>query len=1029
MKAPYVTSLRIDKLSANNVHIKWDDVGSNFYYFVEFATTRSVEGDVLEESEYQWIQVGYTAENNWFDSNLRPESYYKMRVRVTAEGFDPSEWQYTEEFLTFAENAYTFETMNELSLAKMFIKEKFSKSNNNFIDFNRDGVVASLMNESFQFNGNYELKSAVSNFILSEDEYHEIQGSIEKICKDKERICLMESEGVLYLFERYQTIVKVSNDKGQTWKAINLLNDRVGNPVSRNVYYQTRNTTYLLGYDRVFYGRKSNDIRWSSDEVRFSSEDITFTKLGDQLKLGFDVEIFGTYSRLPPEISRKAEAITATDDLIYVVARDKVRYVKTQQAPIDTNPTSPTFGEKLFEPGTINITGSEKAVCSNLVALDGNVFALIIGEVKTLGLDPTVRSNIVDSNLKGIYKLQGDSFVRVFGNTAEERRRIEPAYSSLSTDGMDVFMSSSNYKATDSEIIQDVDTAIKYGLTDAVRYAFDWQFLHDKHYHMMSFRATKDDGYATFTPGRMRYYGEPFFNWSRKSKTRCWINTSNRVVVVYSDVVHEYHVDTNGIQDPERILHENWNKGTCTVTIPNIEFNGFTRYASGVLFSKAGTGEILGFYEFNYRVRDQVRIIWKPEEVFLVGYLQNQEHPKVWSPEVTNKERDPDLKPLLNKMIPDSYLLEESNFERFCELYLQYISDGAGTHYNNLLNLIRNKYPREKDSWEYLWSEIYKRNIYLNKDKRDEVSRFFEARKSDFYSTKGTEASYKFLFKVLYNEEVEIDIESKNTTEYDIIINSDNISEDLVGRTIYTATGRCNVTYIERDYNDGALQWRVTIHNLLGRIIVGQEVKAERFPEFDGMVVQGVRGKDLLHNNIDYINRSRSYYVMKIKSVLPTSRYRDDVIRFVHPVGFGFIGITLLTMFINSGLSLKHVQTIINTLKNYRMDAGLPSKWPDRVSRLDINGNQYFDPVTGEAVYDPHPNAGQDFPLRSGYNSENNNSIFQGQNPDQRRKYLSPTFDNTAVGLSHFRNLIDKRLFDDAQLPRNPEVTQVKIDE
>ncbi|WP_236452229.1 hypothetical protein, partial [Escherichia coli] len=96
------------------------------------------------------------------------------------------------------------------------------------------------------------------------------------------------------------------------------------------------------------------------------------------------------------------------------------------------------------------------------------------------------------------------------------------------------------------------------------------------------------------------------------------------------------------------------------------------------------------------------------------------------------------------------------------EAYIQYLSDGYGTQYNNLLNLVRNKYPREKDAWEYLWSEVYKRNIYLNPDKRDAVSRFFESRKSDFYSTKGIEASYQFLFKLLYNENVEIEIESNS---------------------------------------------------------------------------------------------------------------------------------------------------------------------------------------------------------------------------------------------------------------------------
>ncbi|MEW5208299.1 hypothetical protein, partial [Bacillus cereus] len=71
-----------------------------------------------------------------------------------------------------------------------------------------------------------------------------------------------------YLFERYQPVVKVSNDKGQTWKAVKLFNDRVGYPLSKTVYYQSANTTYVLGYDKIFYGRKSTDVRWSADDVR-----------------------------------------------------------------------------------------------------------------------------------------------------------------------------------------------------------------------------------------------------------------------------------------------------------------------------------------------------------------------------------------------------------------------------------------------------------------------------------------------------------------------------------------------------------------------------------------------------------------------------------------------------------------------------------------------------------------------------------------------------------------------------------------
>jgi hypothetical protein len=1031
VKAPSVTSLRIVKLSANHVYIKWDDVGANFYYFVDIAETRSPNGDVLSPEQYQWRSLGYTAENEFFESDLlRPDSYFIMRVAVAAQGFEQSAWVMTEEFQTFSTNVYTFEMMLEMTLAKKFIEEKFTNDNQDYVNFNRDTVVASLMDESFQFSPNYEIVSSVSDHILFEEEYHEIQAPITQVCRDKDRVMLMESEGVLYLFERFQPVVKVSNDKGQTWKAVKLLTDRVGSPVSRTPYYQIEYTTYLLGYDRIFYGRKSNDTRWSSDEVRFSSQDITFAKIGDQLKLGFDVEIFGTYASLPAEISKKAEAITANDDFIYVVARDKVRYAKTKNAPIDQDPLSPTFGEKLFEDEVLTITGNPKAVCYKMDSVNGKVFALITGEVKEELMDPTHPENVVDSESKGVYILQDDgTFKRVFGNTEEERRRIEHRYTSMSTNGTEVFISSSNFKFLPSQIVNDPETAAKYELLGAVKYEFSREWLSDKHYHMMSFRTDEKSNFETFVPGPMKYYAEPFFSWSRKSKTRCWIDTSDRIVVVYSDVTHSKIIDVNGSGSPDRILHEIWNKDTCTVTAPNVEFNNFTKYASGVLFHKM-SGEIISYYEFNYRVRDEVRIIWKPTEVFLKAYLQNQERDEDWKPVERDGEQDPDLRPLIQKMMPDSYLLEDTNFEQFCEAYIQYLSQGYGTQYNNLLNLIRNKYPREQDAWEYLWSEVYKRNIYLNKDKRDAVARFFEARRSDFYSTKGIEASYQFLFKLLYNENVEIEIESNSGTEYDIIVESDSINDDLVGQTIYTATGRCNVTYLERSYSKGKLQWKVTIHNLLGRLIEGQEVKSERLLSFNGMIIRGVRGKDLVENTIEYINRNRSYYVMKIKSNLPTSRYRNDVLRFVHPVGFGFIGITLLTMFINVGLTLKHVQTIINKYKNYKWDAGIPTFYPDRVASLDSQGNPEKDPVTGEVIYIPGPMSGIEYPVPDNYDEENDNSIFQGQTPTERRKSMSPLFDQSAVTFSQFRDLVDQRLISAVGIPRDPtNPTQVKIDE
>lgn len=1027
ISAPQVTSLRITKLSSSQVMIAWDDVGSNFYYFVDIAQTRDSDNNIIPDANLDWNDLGFTADPEWFnDTNISANSYYKMRVQTAGEGFTPSDFVVTDEFQSFTSNAYTIDLSKNLTLTDNFINKKLTNpSGDSIIDFDTASLEASLMTDGFQFASAYTDLSEISNYVLTEDQYHEIQGSISAVCVSENRDMVAEINGILYLFERYQFMVKVSNDKGQTWKYVKLLNDIVGNPVSRTCIYQSSTTTYALGYYKIFYGRQSNDIRWSSDDYKFSNDEITFTKLGDQLNLGFNTELFATYATLPGDVAKYAEAFCCNDTYLYVVSRDAVRYIKLSQAPVDTDTTSPTFGEKLFETPVLSITGNTKSVCSKMDSIGGRIFALITGEVKTEGLDPTVPDNVIDSTTKGVYVLNDDlaTFTRVFGNTDEERRRIEHMWTMMSTDGTDLFFSSSDYEYSMLPLSAD---EIPEGATSGVKYSTPLEYHHDKHYNMMSFRSNANSNWETFTPGRMTYYAEPFFNWMKISGNRSWITTSEHVAVVYAESTYTQVVDSNSQASSDRILKEVWTDGDLTVNIPDITFTGFNKLADGIMFHQPD-GTLIGYYEFSYRVRDTASIIWKPKQVFFTATMVNQTRTVPWTPENTSVYQDPDLRPLIQTMMPDSYLLEDSNFEAFCNYYLQYVSTGYGTFYNNMLNLIKNRYPREEHAWEYLWSEMYKRNIYLSQDMRDTVVKFFESRATDFYSTKGTEASYKFLFKLLYNEDVDIDIESKNTTEYGIVVQSDNISNDIVGRTVYTPTGECSVTYIEREYINGIIYWNITIHNLSGNFLAGQTIKSTD-SDFVGTITQGVKGKQMLDNNINYIDRSKSYYVMKIKSALPTSRYKDDVLRFVHPVGFGFIGITLLTMFVNSGLTMKQVETIIDILKNYRWDAGLPSVYPDRVAVLDANGNIEFDAVTGEALYNTAPNSGKAFPLPADYNSDNNNSVLYGQTPDQRRKEYSPIFDQSAVTFSQWRDLVNKRLKDDVGNPRDPTVpTQVKI--
>lgn len=226
IKAPAVTSLKIKILSANQVYLTWDDVGSNFYYIVELLQTRAGPGT-------SWGQLGVTSVEEWFeDTSIQADTYYKMRVRVSGKGFEMSDWVETEEFQTFSENAYYISAMKEFTPAASFVREKFSKNNENYVNFNTDVIMASLMSEDFVFSNQFTDATNLYDKIVSNENYHEIQGFIEPVCVDKNRTMLAEIDDVLYLFERFQPMAKVSNDKGQNWKYYKAFNGRVGNPVS-----------------------------------------------------------------------------------------------------------------------------------------------------------------------------------------------------------------------------------------------------------------------------------------------------------------------------------------------------------------------------------------------------------------------------------------------------------------------------------------------------------------------------------------------------------------------------------------------------------------------------------------------------------------------------------------------------------------------------------------------------------------------------------------------------------------------------
>ena len=1166
-KAPTITSLRVAMLGANFIHLKWDDVGSNFYYIVEYTLVSDVVGN---ES---WTQLGVISTPEYFSSSFIPDTKYKLRIATTHPGLIQSDWVVSEVIETFTENAYQITTMSNFIPSFEFIDKKLYKNKLDYINFNSDVMQASLMNENFIYDPGISNVSNVDNKIAQDDEYHEILGSVSKICSNLSNIYLGVNNRVVYSFEKYQNFSKVTNDGGQNWYYYQAVTDRIGYPVGNTIMYQNNNTAFLLGYDYAFYGRNVDEVRFSSDLHFWSNDELTFVKMDIDTSIPFPTMVFGSFAMYPDDIRRKVEAQAASNNWLYAAANGVMRRIQIHGGPVDNN------GKILWDPDQYKICpDNPRIVIKKMDVLDNVCYALVTGEVKSIADDKRNKNLIVRSECAGVYRFDelyekelfrlgemnltngdvdftngidigrmiatflpdgthvgkvspqwenrifkgrthgtlmdvdfvtagnrdsfkfvadiysdpvnkvidplkysrfvadfaypatfdlymengqivepsvpnGGSWTRIFGELEVERFNIEHEYSDMSINGTKLFVSGANYKYTDTIVDLDLHNCYPDEVSSAVKYSSEYSYLSDKKVNMYQWETS--DG-ISFKLRPARYYNEAGFDYMAITGERIWKNHENHIVLVTPSEKYQYTLDQKRL-----INKEVWDVGTVTFFLDNINFQNFSKYCNGILIHKKYNkdndlgGEIFGYYEFPYRVRDTASIIWKPENVALRASLVNQERPVVEEEKDITGLIDPDISPMLRLMGPE-YYFNDSNFTKFGEYYMQFLSDGSDSMYGKLLNFIKLKYPREKDSFVYLWSEMRRRNIYLDQNKRDEVVKFFEANAANFYSSKGTIDSYKFLFKLLYNADIDIEIESQVGVDYDILVKSTNISPDLVGRTIYTQTGRANVTYIEREFVDGNLRWKITIHNLIGKFEDGQIIKSES-NSFEGNITRGVKGKELAYSDLDYINRNRSYYIMRIRSELNTARYKDDVIRFVHPVGFGFVGITLLTVFVNGGVSMQHEETFAEINKAYRWDSGLPSMTPKFKTVQDPNSSfidpiPLFDPTTGILVQEEltqtpfsvtdwnnaiNEATGNVFEPRD-YDSDEDDWTIDGvvYTPSQRRLDGSPLFSYFSSRYTDLTRLSVKRLKDDLRKPRDVsnlvipvQPTQIKVGE
>lgn len=991
-QSPSVEQIRIKNVAGTYTLIEWDDIGGVFTYEIQ----KSANGGT-------YIAVDFTNKAEYFDQQATPNTTYVYRVRAVSSEYTPSEWTYSDTFKTFENNSYVVVAQQAVSIYKNFIDEKLTKAND-FINFNDNVIEGVLIREGYDFSNDHKNIADIDSFILFQDETLKIYGDVSDACGDRLKLLPTYFNNMFFMFERFQPVVRYSENNGQSWISHPGIRGRAGSPVGTQIAATTDGAMYIIGYDGIYALTFNTDIRWSSIENRFSSIDSSFSP-GAAGTFRFSKLI-----DLPSGIGYGAIEAIAADDSghnLYIATANTIYSLGLTNLLLDDE------GNRVWNPNTISVTGdvTNDVLIKNLIAFNGHLYAFVPGTRDGLGVTLESGYNCAPSAFEGVYKIDLGltTSTRVFGNDDLERTTLDPKVSNLSRAPDHIMIDGNNLPynvvADPSEIEPATpgyeDQIDPERVDNAVRYEFDTaRIVTNIRKHRLPMRSF--DG-TTWVAREENYHYESQYIWY--SGNRIWINYKARLSLIERRRDFE-HVFKN--------TSETLDNGKFTFHADSFAIDGYPGYVIGLAFYRKDTGDLIGFYNLGFRTRDRAVFSWIPDRVVATAFLASNQVDIIEPPELPDNETDvtPPLEPFVYQFLPEHFIHNEPLYVQFVEEYLKFMSTDNSSNYGQLYNLMRNHDVNETEYMQMFYNDLSKRNVYLDEEKWTELLRFVNNRSYDIYSIKGIRESYKFLFKLLYNEDVVVTTESDSKYEFDIVIDSTNLTSDLVGNRIRTLdlSGQADVVYYERFFDSaGKAYWQVTLNNIVGEFVIGDTLYADVDSSFSGTVFRGVTGKEKPLNNEDYLQRGPTYYAISVQSALQVSKYKDDVIRFVHPVGFGFVGIMLITMFVNSGVSASHKETIIDMLQTLKWDMGLPKLYPMQIPDLNVDGSYKKDKY-GNIQYKDHPLAGQPFPLRPDYLTTNP-EIIAGQDADQRRKD-SFLWDSSNLRLIETRKLVNGRLKD-----------------
>lgn len=958
-KSPAPENVRISYIAANYVSIEWNDFSNGRYIYeiqrrkidASFGSPVVVNGGIL------------------FLSDLQQDTEYQFRIRtrVPLPSFESSDWVELDAIKTFSENAFRILSQPNVSPTQTFYTNKLVRSNE-VVNFNDDTISAALISDGYDFNDNQTNISDLADSIVSTDRSQYVYGFVPFVIRSKGDVVPGSFGNILYVFHKGTREGFFSRNKGVSWTQYFPFSSSVVGGCNDGFAFKSNRNRAALVSDRaiVLGATAASEIRWSNDVIRWSSIEVRFIKYEEESNIeggGGDILKFTDEIMFPPGIS-EIQCFELSDNWLFAIAGGGAVYHVNFQSP-----TVGSSNQIVFNPVYHQIVdGVDNLHVKSSWWHDDRLYILVTGEYNE-------SQEIIQSEHAGVWQYDPveHTFTRVIGDSIT----ISDSTSSLSTDG--------------ERLILSLTTFDEGGI------------LSNNEPYRRVYYSTDGESWVSKPE---RFALESIYGFFRNNEMRVTIDGEANITVI--EPARQFIIDTvNTSEEFTSIGEYNF------YIRDQLLYENFPGFAVGVAFYRKDNGYLIGYYNFPYRTRNRAEVALNDGLLFkgVLGALSDDS--TIISDSglpIRELAQKNGISHIIEKIAPEHYIDRENGFfGKFIETYLDHISM-KDMPYGQLKNLITNKNVNTTSMIEIFESDLAARNVTAQDQRRVDLITFMKNRANDFTSAKGVAESYRWMFRALYDIDVDVFIESQRSYEtfFRIETSSEDLESILPGIEIQGTNGRAMVNYVERVYVNGDLQWNVVVQDPRGRFLDGDEITNVVLDQFDTVRFEGTitRPLEIRDANPDPLSiqaRARSFYIVRVSSGLSMNRWKNDVLRFVHPVGFNFIGILLIAILANTGLTLKHIETRSEFQRSVTWDSGIPLVIWSESAVLDQNGNYQYETSdrSGFPIVRPNPFAGIPINPSPEY-FINNPEIFENLTTQERRKNASPLFDST---VSRFVNL------------------------